>query len=325
VRPGLLLACAAALVSVAAGGGASRQGGFDVFMVAFGDATHGLISVQYAPRPCPTHVCPFSVLATRDGGRSWALTIRSSVSLDFRATVAVSPGSSVAWAYFPCFEPSCRPGLYESSNWGRTWRLVGRPRLLTLRFATTREGWGMDGRYALVATHDGGRRWRPIPKQPCAGSPFGLAAVAFAPVSARRGWVLCSDLKTVAESVALYETRDGGRSWKLRAQRAGTQADWVGRGVVNLFALRELSFRASGRGWIWRYAGRPLRSADGGRSWRPAAGWPLALNTYSVNSGSAVSDTLAYAAVGTLRGPTLLLRTANAGRTWAVVHRWPRP
>ena len=117
--------------------------------------------------------------------------------------------------------------------------------------------------WKLVATHDGGRTWRPVPKQPCAANPLGLAPFQVAPVSARRGW-------------------------------------------------------------IWRFAGRPLRSDDGGRSWRPAAGWPLPRNTYSVTFGSAFSDTDAYAAVRT-HEPTLLLRTSNAGRSWTTVHRWPHP
>jgi photosystem II stability/assembly factor-like uncharacterized protein len=318
-----LLVCAAALVSVASAGGATPRRHLDVYMIAFGDTLHGLSSVAYANVPCPTHVCPFFVQATGDGGRSWTTTLRSVVSLDFRVTVAASPGTSVAWAYFPCFEPSCRPQLFRSSDWGRRWRLVSHPRLLTLRFASTLDGWGLMDEWKLVATHDGGRTWRPVPKQPCAANPLGLAPFQVAPVSARRGWALCSDGQLAEEAVALYETRDGGRHWRLRAQR-DTSPRRVGRGVTNLFALRELSFRASGRGWIWRFAGRPLRSDDGGRSWRPAAGWPLARNTYSVTFGSAFSDTDAYAAVRT-HGPTLLLRTSNAGRSWTTVHRWPHP
>jgi photosystem II stability/assembly factor-like uncharacterized protein len=90
--------------------------------------------------------------------------------------------------------------------------VVGYPRLLRVRFASPRDGWGLTGDHALVATHDGGRTWRPVAKQPCAENPTSIAPLAIAPVSARHGWGLCSDHKTIEEAVAVYETRDGARS-----------------------------------------------------------------------------------------------------------------
>ena len=270
-------------------------------------------------------MCRFFVQASSDGGRSWSTTLRGSVNLAGRAQAEATPGTSVVRVYFPCSEPACRPRLYRSSDWGRRWRLVGYPRLLRLRFWSTRDGWALTNNHLLVTSHDGGRTWRSVAKQPCDGDDqLGVGPVAVAPVSSRHGWVLCSDGRMVEQAAAVVETRDGARSWRLRAVK-GSPAQHVGRGVLNLFALLDMSFSPSGRGWIWRFAGRPLRTTDGGRSWRPVAGWPFPLNTYSTTWGSAVSETEAFAVVGRRGRPTVLLRTANGGKSWATVHRWPRP
>jgi photosystem II stability/assembly factor-like uncharacterized protein len=242
--------------------------------------------------------------------------------LNAHVRVETLPGTSFVWAYFPCDGLSCRSRLYQSSDWGRVWRLVGYPQLLRLRFFSSRDGWGLTNRYVLVATHDGGRSWRRFAKQPCPpDNPIGVGVVALAPVSSRRGWVLCSDGQMFERAVAVYETRDGARSWRLRAKRDVTPRR-VGRGALNLVALLDVFFSPDGRGWIWRW-GRPLRTPDGGRSWRPVAGWPFSPKTSAVTWGSAVSDTLAFAVVGRRGRPTVLVTTSNGGRSWAIVRRWP--
>ena len=296
-----------------------------MYWTAFADTRHGLISLADPKTPCPNEVCTFFVQASSDGGRSWSTTLRGSVQTNGRAQLEATPGSSVVRAYFPCGPPACRPQLYRSSDWGRRWRLVGYPRLLRMRFWSPRDGWGLTNNHEVVATHDGGRSWRRVAKQPCDGNDqLGVGPVAVAPVSSRHGWVLCNDGRMVEQAAAIVETRDGAHSWRYRAIK-GSPTQHVGRGVLNLFALLDLSFSSNGRGWIWRFAGRPLRTPDGGRSWLPAAGWPFPRNTYSVTWGSAVSETQAFALVTRLERPTVLLRTSDGGRSWAIVHRWARP
>jgi photosystem II stability/assembly factor-like uncharacterized protein len=309
----------------ATSGAADLPKHLDIYRIAFADTRHGLISLASPKIPCPSHICTWYVQATSDGGRSWSTTLRGPVSLVGHAEVEAAPGTSVVWAYFPCTEPTCRPRLYRSSDWGRQWRLVGHPRLERLRFFSPSDGWGLTGALALVASHDGGRSWRPVPKQPCPpDNPVGVGTVAVAPVSSRHGWVLCTDGQLIEQAAGVYETRDGARSWHVRAQR-GSPPQMVGRGVRNLFALVDLAFSASGRGWIWRYAGVPLRTTDAGRSWRPVAGWPFPRKTSGVRRGSAVSESQAFALTNRPGGPIVLLRTSDGGRSWAIVHRWPHP
>jgi ABC-type taurine transport system ATPase subunit len=66
-------------------------------------------------------------------------------------------------------------------------------------------------------------------------------------------------------------------------------------------------------------AGAPLVTADGGRTWRESTSrWP-----YSLGWAAAVSDGFAFALVDTRREQRLV-RTTDAGRTWRVVHHWPK-
>jgi hypothetical protein len=316
---GALGACVAVVASGAASAG-SAEASFNVYTVAFSDETHGLITAAYAPKPCPSGFCPFFVQATGDGGRHWSTTLRASVSSAYHGIVATVPGSTAAWAYFPCFESGCRSSLFRSFDRGRRWRLLSRPDLVAISFSSPREGWAVSGRSVLVTTHDGGRSWRPVAKQPCSASLNAQQLVAAA--SSARGWALCSDAAFTEPAVALYESRNGGRSWQLRG-RHGPGLRQVGRGFAQAFALRGLSFRGSGRGWIWRYAGRPITSAGDGRPWHTTPGWPFSTTTMAVAAGALIGDEQAYVVIGT-HGPTLLARTSNGGGSWTVVHRWPR-
>lgn len=290
------------------------------YRIAFTDARRGVMSATRPNVPCPNLQCPFTVYATADGGRTWRATLRAPTSPGSVAELATAPGTGVFWAAFGCDEgASCRSSLYRSGDGGRGWVRVSRTWLFAPSFGSTRHGWAI-GRTGPVATRDAGRTWHRLPSDPCP------SAVASEPILARasatRGWSLCHDGDvTVPDSVAVYETRNGGRTWSLRAARGPTLPS-RGRGLLDAVALRGLSFSASGRGWMWKWAGTPLVTADGGRTWRPATGrrtWQFPALTW----GSGPSGSVAAAIVDT-QGAQMIARTANRGRTWTVVHRWAR-
>jgi hypothetical protein len=243
---------------VSAAGSAQRPQ-LQVYLIAFADARHGFASLTDPKMPCRANVCVSFLQRSSDGGRSWSPTLRGPVSLNAHVQVSTVPGTSAVWAYFPCTESSCRPLLYRSSDWGRQWHLIGHPRLERLRFFSPRDGWALTAKWILVVTHDGGRSWRRAPRQPCPPeNPADVGVMAIAPVSGRHGWALCTDRYLPEQRAGVYETRDGSRSWHVRALR-GSVPPLVGRGAQNFVALLDLSFDTAGRGWIWAGTGHCVR------------------------------------------------------------------
>ncbi|MBD0337749.1 MAG: hypothetical protein ICV67_00485 [Thermoleophilia bacterium] len=288
-----------------------------VYRIGFADARRGVLSAARPNAPCADGLCAHHVYATSDGGATWRRTLSARTSVGDIAHLSAAPGTSTVFASYPCREPAlCASRVYRSDDFGRTWRLVSRAWLWDPAFATPRDGWAR-GSSGLVATRDGGRTWRQVARHPCpdyANDWYYPALVAPA-----RGYVLCrsSDL-TFPRERGVHETRDGGRTWRLRSA-LGYEYGRVGSGHRDSFALRHVSFRPSGRGWIWRFAGTPLVTSDGGRTWRKATTrWP-----HSLIWGAAVTDGLAFALAETTR-EQLLLRTVDGGRTWQAVKRWPK-
>ena len=319
VRLATLTLCVAACFLSGGAAGKHLPPRHEAFRIAFVDARRGVMSAHEVHVPCPREVCSFDVYATADGGRSWRRVLQTPISVEYVAELAAASGTTF-WASFPCNDDAaCRPSLYRSSDGGRHWRLVSRAVAFAPSFASTRHGWAIGRGGVLVETSDGGRTWRPFRRDPCPPEASGWWHLARA--SASRGWVLCrDDSQSLPGERALYETRDGGRSWKLRASR-GSALPSVGRGFDAAFAIRNISFLPSGRGWIWRYASdSPLVTLDGGRTWRRATRrWPFP----SMVWGAAPTNSVAFALADTVP-EQLLARTRDGGRSWRIVHTWPK-
>jgi photosystem II stability/assembly factor-like uncharacterized protein len=310
----------AVLASVLAVGGAGADipRDFQVYRIAFTDARHGVLSTAKPNTPCPEELCRFHVYATSDGGATWRRTLTGVLSAGHVAHLSAAPGTRTFFVSYPCVDGEpCKSRLHRSDDAGRTWRRIAGAWIWNPAFSTPRHGWAMGRWNAFVETHDGGLTWRRVRKFPCPEHAGDWYFPALA--SASRGWVLCrSHDMTVPREKAVYETVDGGRTWRLRSA-FGEQYGRRGRGLEHAFALRHLSFRPSGRGWIWRWAGAPLVTGDGGLTWRESTSrWP-----YSLIWASGVTDGLAFALVETTQEQRLV-RTFDAGRTWRVVHRWPK-
>ena len=135
------------------------------------------------------------------------------------------------------------------------------------------------------------------------------------------GWLLCVWNGGVGnKGKDIYETRDGGATWQLRA-RAPFAVKAVGR-LGTYGYPTGLAFGADGHGWIPQECGSLLATRDGGRRWHD-----LAITEPEVRlalSASLVSAEAGFAVIRDGRRQRYELdRTNDGGRTWHLVHAWP--
>lgn len=178
--------------------------------VAFASATDGVIVNAYHGS---------GVVATRDGGRTWA-----------EATLAVPSGATGAQTFMgqPAFTGG-RSGLmtvdvqndasgafwvYGTSDLGASWTAVSRvpAGFMEVAFLDQQDWLSADGP-EIAQTADAGKIWT---RSPSTGLP-GPGSLLMA--DAQHGWALvsmavCLDFKSDCQSrTGLYSTADGGRSW----------------------------------------------------------------------------------------------------------------
>lgn len=215
------------------------------------------------------------------------------------------------------------PELVSTTNGGSTWHEVGRAPvgygvvavdLPTLTFVDPSDGVEYGTRGAFV-THDGGRRWVPIPVP---GRVVASTAVG------RRLWLTdttCAVSPTTAPcTVGVEASSDAGHTWKAldvpsEPFRAAQTA--VGQGgtlVVAEWADQE--------GYVSNDPGVLLVSADGGRSWQKSPlpcppdfreGGQLSLAPSSQTLWLVCSGN---GAVGTR--PNVVYRSTDLGASWEV-------
>lgn len=177
-------------------------------------------------------------------------------------------------------------GLIESTDAGETWNpvsLLGEADFHVLRFAGDRVYGYESSRDRLLRSSDGGQSWSEI------GKPGPVVDLAVSPTDSDH-LLLASAGGATAEG--LFESRDGGRSWKRLARAVGL-----------------LGWPAKHRLFVVTADGRVLSSSNGGRtSTRMASigGEPAALLAQSAGE--------LYVALhdGTIK------RSTDGGVTWAV-------
>jgi photosystem II stability/assembly factor-like uncharacterized protein len=259
-----------------------------------------------------------SVYRTSDGGRTW-----SSARVDPTNCAA---GSALALSFIDgehgwlvrTVENAPHADLERTNDGGVTWTKVsGLPFLGRVAFRTPREGWlarsHVVGGPNLLTTRNGGRTWT---RRTLVLPPAWQSARAFPDVPKFFGThgVLPVTLSAPRRSaIAFYTTRDGGRTWAVRAvQPVGYRTlllhNPLPRYVPSGIATVDV--------W-WAVAGvtrpRVLVTSDGGRHWsasRPGA--PTRATFAAITAAGRASAWL------TLRSTreTRLLASSNGGRSW---------
>jgi photosystem II stability/assembly factor-like uncharacterized protein len=289
--------------------------------IAFWDRNHGLAGfVVYGP----TGRLEGYVSATSDGGRTWSTSWRGPAVTDIAVVRGTPDALARIWPRPTCVD--CPPLLLRTKDRGRTWEQAGTARTMP-SFPTRRRGFAMRSGRAnagdLMRTTDGGRTWRRVPS-PCRKGWGGFAtdaSLSFA--SPNRGWLLCLGRpRGDGQSMALYRTSSGGRTWK-RLVNDHFEPGPIRRGGFAGRYPRGISFTGSGRGLLWARRGVSYGTTDGGRHWLPIPGTSA---TREGLSGWVVSDRVGYLLLQNddLRRDWELLRTDDGGKRWRRVHSWPR-
>ncbi len=260
---------------------------------------------------------------TTDGGRTWSAPI--ALPLAQPTSVAVW-GTQDAWVGTDCggtVTSTCEPGVFGSSDGGRTWQRTSSTAVTSLSFADAMHGWAtMMGGPAvggaaggLLASADGGRTWSSRGNPcPAGGWPAGISFP-----SAQDGWVGCTGMSgggTAAKWV--MGTTNGGASWTVRS---GVPEPGSGPSVGTIDfgdTLAGLAIRPDGVGIWWGARGETERTADGGRSW--SVGQPGSFDVVIPVSLSLPTEADWFALAWDSNGGREVIEASHdGGRTWAAV------
>ncbi|WP_085316683.1 YCF48-related protein [Derxia lacustris] len=224
-----------------------------------------------------------TILATDNGGRSWAVQARDSRS--WLNCVTFASDGLRGWVV------GNDGTVLATDNGGRSWALQtnnSKSWLNSVTFASDGlRGWAVGMSGAILATDNGGRSWAVQTNN----SKSVLASVTFAS-DGLRGWAVGSDGNILA-------TDNGGLAWTGQASNSKSM-------------LTGVTFARDGlRGWSVGDGGTILATDNGGRSW--------ALQT---NNSKSWLTSVTFASDG-LRGWAVsdagtVLATDNGGRSWAV-------
>jgi hypothetical protein len=270
-----------------------------------------------------------------DGGYRWSqFTLPNCADADQLTFISARRGWALSEEYYGAKLPASN-GLYESTDAGEAWKLVGVPPFAgPIAFANPEDGWGVTGNSAgkdggaplavggeLFATTDGGASWTrttlPAPSNPKLagwtvryGSPkFLTSQVGFIPV-------LEASPGDHAARFGLGVTSNGGKSWTvhLAPSDPGT-ADyssdntWPGLAVV-------VPWSATDRDDWFVYVGpRLYRTTNGGETWTTIVPRPVH-GAAGIEGVTFTSPSIGWALFGSGTGGLQLGRTTNGGRTW---------
>lgn len=295
----------------------------------------------------PLATVAISVLdATSDGGRSWRTSIISRCAY---ATSMSFAGIHTGFVVSPPRASSSRTPaaagmLYATTNGGQSWRQVGpTPFVGPIDFTSRNDGWGTAtsvsaGQPAarrtglLYHTTDGGRTWRRV--RLCSGAANrGVAVICGTPRFFGRldGVVPVGivDSRTRKDSLLVYSTDDGGRTWSRHSPPGdpSLRAYFAPRNpYTNADGTRRLAvpFAAANPTHWYIFIGPHLYvTANAGTRWTritptPRIGAP-SIATNGINDTSPLdfaSATSGWIIAGWSSNAPTFAYTTNGGRSW---------
>jgi len=194
-------------------------------------------------------------------------------------------------------------------------------------FINARQGWYVNGAGKIYGTRDGGQNWRKLFEQP--GTFF--RCVAF--LDSLRGFagnIGTEYFPGVTDTIPLYATRDGGRSWRPVPYR-GPRV----KGLCALDIVKEQFINAGNTDFRYHVfgggrVGGPgflLHSPDNGDTWtsrdlRPfGAEFILDIKMFSAREGFICAGSSPDVA----KANALILETKDGGQTWQKRYQSTRP
>lgn len=284
--------------------------------------------------------CAGTISATADGGRTIHVVRHVPGIVDWVATA----GAKHAWAHVNSCGKNHSPSLLlGSADGGRTWRELSQGRIEQASFADGHQGIAIgpeqfEGRRShtsfarLIETSDGGRTWHLGKQRICHGkfSGFTLRRQAVSFPDPNHAWVACTAiLGTQIEGKLIYETSDGGKTWKkVSDDRRRTETEDA---LPQLGYTSGMSFTSSGFGVFYMDGSNPGVTSDGGRHWAPISGQHLPirpggnreLRRWQFGPAVVTQPSTIFDLVGSGRHPALV-RSDDGGETWVAVREWTR-
>lgn len=330
------------------------QGPDAVLALAFADPLHGwAIAVPAASisacsaLPSPGQLAGQVLLATTDGGHTWAAVDTDAAGIDalsFSGAEHGFAGRTGCPGSTPPGAAGCGGGLLRTTDGGRTWQAVpsadppvGGAGLPLPVLAVTAAGanlWALEagptggtspagpaGAARVMASADGGASWSPGGTLPLADPGEGAGAVgALAFSSAAVGYASVYALGSCAMAGcgvnAVFRTADGGASWSVVT--AGQPRCNFARPALAATSAEALVARGVNLAACAGPQTTLVRSTNGGATWNAATTWS------ELGPVRLLAPPGGAATFWAVSGPALL-RSADGGATWAQVLPAPAP
>lgn len=242
-----------------------------------------------------------TLLTTNDAGKSWTKvsSLKGTCPSDYAVSISALsfPDRQHGWLLFNCVAQP-QPVLYRTDDSGITWQPLAPSSTINnalkgISFVDQKTGYVVTQAGRLFRTDDAGATFAPVDN-------VAVHTPSLRFVTKELGWEV--------RGVQLFETTDGGHTWKP---------------IVLGYPVQGFSLLPDGHAWVvlgdTPSAGNPnparrlLSTADGGRTWTE-----YQLGTLPVNWQYPWLDSIQFADSrhGWLKADTALYYTEDAGRNW---------
>jgi photosystem II stability/assembly factor-like uncharacterized protein len=277
--------------------------GFSPLSVAFWGGNNGLLAgtiYRYQGRARAG-----AIAMTHDGGATWQLVYDAPVTLTDDLRVAAGGLAFATRGYR-------HPKIVSSDDGGAHWRpWPDSGGLSHPSFISSDEGWALS-KFGYGLVHWSHGAWHRM-HSPCEE----IVDISFPEDGNGRGWAACTWGASAGNELhGIYETDDGGQTWRARAVAMPTdpsQSQGEGLGTYGYFDA--ISFLPDGSGWLVESRGTFLTTEDGGWSWRPHAGFQEPEAAFG-SSAWRVDDAVGFVLMGRIWG-MVLTGTDDGGDTWS--------